>query len=72
MVTPWLWKPRFSLSRTLFQLGFLDKAQEALNGALVLGAGSENRDVLYLEERIQFERANIMSAPETIQPSGTQ
>jgi O-antigen ligase len=71
-LSPWLWKPRVSLSRTLFQIGLLDEAQEALNGARELGAGSENQDVLYLEERIQFERANIMSATKTIQSSGTQ
>jgi hypothetical protein len=71
-VSPWLWKPRISLSRTLFQVGLLDEAQEAVSGARKLGAGSENQDVLYLEERIQFERANIMSATGTTQSSGAQ
>ena len=60
-ISPWLWKQRILLARTLFQVGLFDEAQGALNKARELGAGSENREILSLEERIQVERANLDS-----------
>jgi O-antigen ligase len=68
-LSPSLWKPRELLAATLFQVGRLDDAKDALNRALELGAAESDWRyyVLYLDARIQIERKDIEKAIDAIQ-----
>jgi tetratricopeptide (TPR) repeat protein len=67
-LSPWLWKPRELLAATLFQVGQLDAAEEALSQALELGAAESDWRyyVLYLYARVQIERRDIEKAADAI------
>ena len=68
-ISPSLWKPLEYLGETLFQIGFLDAAQEVLDHAMAQGAANSIHRyyVLYLQVRIAIERGDVEEATKIMQ-----